>query len=622
MKQLIWMALLSAFVISAQAQTQRWQQRVEYTMDVDFDLSKHQFTGTQRLVYHNNSPDYLDRAYWHLYFNAFQPGSMMDVRSRTLPDPDRRVGDRISKLKPEEEGHLHVRSLTMNGRPVQYEEAGTILEAQLPEPIAPGQSVVFEMEFWGQVPLQIRRSGRDNAEGIAYSMSQWYPKLCEYDYQGWHPEPYIGREFYGVWGDFDVTIHIDKDYIIGATGVLQNPEQIGYGYLPEGQQPQRPAGDKLTWHFKAENVHDFVWAADPDYKHVTRTRKDGTVLHFFYQENERTRENWARLPEIMDRAFDFINAHYGQYPYPQYSFIQGGDGGMEYPMATLITGERNLGSLVGVSVHELMHSWYQGVLATNESLYAWMDEGFTSYASAEVMNWLRREGILPGEPADNPHLGDYQTYTRFALSGQEEPLCTHADHFQTNRAYGIGSYVKGAIFLHQLQYIVGKEAFDRIMLDYFDTWKFRHPNDEDFLRIAEKNSKMVLDWYLQYWIHSTHTIDYGIKEVAPSGKKQVTVTLERVGKMPMPVDVVITYRKGRKELVTIPLRIMRGAKPQEFADMDFRVADDWPWVNPTYELVLEGVKLKHVERIEIDPSRRLADVNLLNNVWEKPDRKK
>ncbi len=618
---MIWMALLSAFVLSATAQTARWQQRVEYTMDVDFDVTKHQFTGTQRLVYHNNSPDYLDKAFWHLYFNAFQPGSMMDVRSRTIPDPDRRVGDRISKLKPDEEGHLHVRSLTMNGQPVQYEEVGTILEVRLPEPIAPGQSVVFEMEFWGQVPLQIRRSGRDNAEGIAYSMSQWYPKLCEYDYQGWHPEPYIGREFYGVWGDFDVTIHIDKDYIIGATGVLQNPEAIGYGYLPEGQQPRRPEGDKLTWHFKAENVHDFVWAADPDYKHVTRTRKDGTVLHFFYQENERTRDNWARLPEIMDRAFDFINAHYGQYPYPQYSFIQGGDGGMEYPMATLITGERNLGSLVGVSVHELMHSWYQGVLATNESLYAWMDEGFTSYAAAEVMNWLRQQGLVPGAPSDNPHIGDYQTYTRFALSGQEEPLSTHADHFQTNRAYGIGSYVKGAIFLHQLQYIVGRQAFDQIMLDYFDTWKFRHPNDEDFIRVAEKRSGLVLDWYHQYWINTTHTIDYGIKEVAPSGKKQVTVTLERVGKMPMPVDVVITYSKGRKELVTIPLRIMRGAKPQEFDDMDFRVAEDWPWVNPTYELVLDGVKLKHIERIEIDPSRRLADVNLLNNVWERPDRK-
>ncbi len=622
MKYSLLLALCSAIAFSTLAQSARWQQRVEYTMHIDFDVREHQFTGTQRLVYYNNSPDELYRAFWHLYFNAFQPGSMMDVRSRTLPDPDRRVGDRISKLRPEEEGHLHVRALRMNGQPVSFEEVGTILEAQLPQPIAPGTSVVFEMEFWGQVPLQIRRSGRDNAEGIAYSMSQWYPKLCEYDAQGWHPEPYIGREFYGVWGDFDVTIEIDRNYIVGATGILQNPEEVGYGYLPEGQQPSRPEGDKLRWHFRAENVHDFVWAADPDYKHLRHVREDGTVLHFLYQENERTRENWERLPEIMDRALDFINARYGPYPYPQYSFIQGGDGGMEYPMATLITGERSLASLVGVSVHELMHSWYQGVLATNESLYAWMDEGFTSYASTEVMNWLRQQGLVPGQPSDNPHLGDYQTYTRFALSGQEEPLCTHADHFQTNRAYGIGSYVKGAIFLHQLQYIVGREAFDKIMLDYFDTWKFKHPTAEDFMRVAERNSGLVLDWYYQYWIHTTHTIDYGIKDVAPAGKKRVVVVLERVGKMPMPVDVVVTYKGGKQELISIPLRIMRGAKPQERTDLPFRVAADWPWVDPTYELVLEGVSWKEVVRVEIDPSRRLADVNLLNNAWEKPDRRR
>ncbi len=621
MNRLFALLVLSLMPIVLLAQTPRWQQRVSYTMDIDFDHTTHRFTGTQRLVYYNNSPDQLDRAFWHLYFNAFQPGSMMDVRSRTISDPDRRVVDRISKLKPEEEGHLHVKTLKMNGQPVAFEEVGTILEARLPEPIPPGTSVVFEMEFWGQVPVQIRRSGRDNAEGIAYSMSQWYPKLCEYDYQGWHPEPYIGREFYGVWGDFDVTIHIDRKYILGATGVLQNPEAIGYGYLPEGQKLQRPKGDKLSWHFKAENVHDFVWAADPDYKHVVYRRKDGTLLHFLYQENERTREPWAQLPQIMDRAFDFINAHYGQYPYPQYSFIQGGDGGMEYPMATLITGERKLSSLVGVSVHELMHSWYQGVLATNESLYAWMDEGFTSYATSEVMNFLCQQGLIPGQWTENPHRSDYQVYTRFALSGQEEPLSTHADHFQTNRAYSIGSYVKGAIFLHQLQYIVGKQAFDKIMLDYFDTWKFRHPNDEDFIRVAERNSGMVLDWYHQYWINTTHTIDYGIAEVRPIGKRKVLIKLMRVGKMPMPLDVVVTYKDGSQELITIPLRIMRGAKPQEHPQMAFRVADDWPWVNPTYELVLDDdVKWKNVQRVEIDPSGRLADINKLNNVWEKPER--
>ena len=178
--------------------------------------------------------------------------------------------------------------------------------------------------------------------------------------------------------------------------------------------------------------------------------------------------------------------------------IQGGDGGMEYPMATLITGERSLGSLVGVSVHELMHSWYQMALGTNESLYAWMDEGFTSWASDEVMNHLRGQGLIPGRALDDPHASDYQGYVNFAKSGFEEPLITHADHFVTNTAYGIAAYVKGAVFLAQLEYVIGKEAFRKGMLRYYNTWKFKHPNANDFIRVMEKQSGLELDWYREY----------------------------------------------------------------------------------------------------------------------------
>ena len=162
-------------------------------MDIDFDVSNHQFTGTQKLNYYNNSPDTLGEVFYHLYFNAFQPNSMMDVRSRTILDPDPRVADRISKLSEEEIGYQRVIKLRMDGKPVDYEVVGTILEVDLPEPILPGSKVVFDMAFEAQVPLQIRRSGRDNKEGIDYSMTQWYPKMCEYDYQGWHANPYVGR---------------------------------------------------------------------------------------------------------------------------------------------------------------------------------------------------------------------------------------------------------------------------------------------------------------------------------------------------------------------------------------------------------------------------------------------
>ncbi|NOY46896.1 MAG: M1 family metallopeptidase, partial [Chlorobi bacterium] len=272
MKQLLILVLCHSVVFAnGQSTTANsstyWQQHVDYKMEIDMNVNTYQYNGKQILVYTNNSPDILNKVYYHLYFNAFQPGSEMDVRSRTILDPDRRVKDRISKLKPNEIGYIKVNSLFQDGKAVTYETVGTVLEVNLNKPILPGASVTFTMDFNGQVPVQIRRSGRNNKEGVALSMTQWYPKMAEYDFEGWHADPYIAREFQGVWGDFDVKITIDKNYIIGGTGYLQNPNEIGYGY--ETKRVKRSNRDKNVWHFVAPNVHDFTWAADPDYIHDT-----------------------------------------------------------------------------------------------------------------------------------------------------------------------------------------------------------------------------------------------------------------------------------------------------------------------------------------------------------------
>ena len=599
------------------AQPERWQQRVQYKMDIDFDVKKHQFNGNQTIKYTNNSPDTLDRIFYHLYFNAFQPGSMMDVRSRTISDPDPRVDDRIFKLTPDEIGFHKISALSQDGIPLKFEMVETILEVKLAKPILPGKTTTLDMSFSSQVPLQIRRSGRNNAEGIDYSMAQWYPKLCEYDYQGWHANPYVGREFYGVWGDFDVTLNIDANYMVGGTGYLQNPEQIGKGYTQNTVTPKPDKNGKLSWHFIAPNVHDFLWAADPDYTHTSFKRADGLTLHFYYQANDKTKDNWEALPAIMDKAFDYINKNFGQYDYKQYSFIQGGDGGMEYPMATLITGERNIGSLAGVAVHELMHSWYQMMLATNESLYAWMDEGFTSYASSRVMQHLIENKILmPGRVAANPQAGNYAGYFNLAKSGFEEPLSTHADHFQTNRAYGLAAYSKGSVFLAQLEYVLGKPIFDQALLRYFYTWKGKHPNVNDFIRVFEKSSQLELDWYKEYFYHTTLTVDYAVSNVS-SMDNSTLVILERKGKVPMPVDIVITKKDGTKMGYTIPLQIMRGAKGADLSGFNWIVSPDWAWTNPQYSLNLP-VKLEDILTVEIDPSERMADIERINNVWNNP----
>lgn len=630
-------SMLAMLPLLATAQTGYWQQKVKYTMDVDVNANTNQFTGKQKLEYWNNSPDTLTKVFYHLYWNAFQPGSMMDVRSQrqgTIPGPrgvdwDGRVKDRIGKLNKEEIGYQKVLSLKMNGKPQSFKMLETILEVKLDKPILPKSKVVFELEFEAQVPLQIRRSGRDNAEGVRFSMSQWYPKLCEYDKDGWHPNPYIAREFYGVWGDFEVKISIDKSYIIGASGYLQNPNQVGYGYEAPGTKVVRPAGEKLLWHFIAPNVHDFVWAADPDYTHISKPVRDGMVLHAFYKiAPELLRKQYEALPaarkaeyknnpdnyvafykgqweEVLDvaaLALPYMDKTFGKYPYKQYSFIQGGDGGMEYPMATLLKGAGP-----DLIIHEWMHSWYQMMMGTNEALYAWMDEGFTSYAESRVMAYLEKDTGFA-------QAGNYKGYYALAKSNKEEPLTTHADHFNTNFAYTSAAYTKGAVFLEQLGYIIGADVRDKILLAYYNQWRFKHPDANDFMRVAEKTSGLQLDWYKEYWVNSTKTIDYAIDSLWDDGGK-TRLRLSRVGLVPMPVDLQLTFKDGTKELHYIPLDLMYGEKPAEDPSLPRKVYDAWKWTNPVY-IIETNHKLLDITVAEIDPSQRMADVERKNNKLE------
>ncbi|UOB19389.1 M1 family metallopeptidase [Abyssalbus ytuae] len=588
-----------------------WQQHVNYNMEIDMNVENYQYSGIQKLKYTNNSPDTLNTVFYHLYFNAFQPGSEMDVRSRTIADPDSRVKDRISKLLPSETGFIKVKSLKQDGTVINHKTEGTVLEVELSKPILPGKTVEFDMEFNGQVPLQIRRSGRDNKEGVALSMTQWYPKIAEYDFEGWHADPYIGREFHGVWGDFDVKITIDKNYVLGGSGYLQNANDIGYGYEKEGIKVKKPKGKKLTWHFVAPNVHDFTWAADPDYIHEKVQVENGPMLHFLYKNKPSLQENWKKLQPKAVEMIQFYGRNIGKYPYDQYSIIQGGDGGMEYAMCTLITGERSFGSLVGVTAHEMAHSWFQHVLATNEAKYEWMDEGFTSFIS----NLCENE--IMGKNEANPFKGAYQNYIYLANSGAEQPQTTHADRYNLNQAYGISAYSKGEVFLAQLGYVMGTENLMKTIRRYFNEFKFKHPVPNDIKRVAEKVSGMQLDWYLVDWTQTTNTIDYSIKSVEDNNVN-TTITLERIGLMPMPVDLVIFYEDGTQEYFYIPLRMMRGEKPNPYESLKRTVLDDWAWAYPTYEVNINKPKTG-IKAVVIDPSELMADVKRENNIYQQDE---
>lgn len=604
--------------LQAQNNTTYWQQSVDYDMDVDMNVQNYQYTGDQKLVYTNNSPDTLTQVFYHLYFNAFQPGSEMDIRLQNISDPDSRMVNnlgtrenpeyesRISKLKPDEIGFLKVLSLKQDGQDVQTEEEGTILQVKLAEPLLPGKSTTFEMDFKGQLPVQIRRSGRNNDDNVALSMTQWYPKLAEYDFEGWHADPYIGREFFGVWGDFDVKISIDKDYIVAASGVLQNASEIGYNYEETGTKVKRPRGKKLTWHFKAEDVHDFAWAADPEYIHDKRQTESGVTLHFLYKSDPEIGENWKKIQPKTEELLEFYNEHIGPYPWKQYSVIQGGDGGMEYANLTLITGGQDYGDLLGTTAHEFAHSWFQQLLGTNESQYPWMDEGFTSYISTLA------QISLAGNETENPSAGIYRAYDYLVSSGKEEPLMTHADRYDYNMGYGISSYTKGSIFLNQLGYIIGKENLGNTLHRYYDEWKFKHPTPNDFIRIAEKVSGAELSWYLNEWTQTTNTIDYGIKNVEEEAG-ETKVTLERIGDMPMPVELNVTYMDGEEETFYIPLRMMRWSKEAKEGE-NWTEIKDWPWAFPTYSFSIDKPK-SNIKSITIDKYGFMADINRENNTY-------
>ncbi|PCE66722.1 M1 family metallopeptidase [Sediminicola luteus] len=600
-------------LFSLQAQTPGyWQQHVDYTMNIDMDVKTYRYTGTQKLVYTNNSPDVLNRVYYHLYFNAFQPGSEMDIRLQNIKDPDGRMTttdkkSRIASLSEDEIGFLKVTDLKQDGVAVKHTTEGTVLVVELATPLQPGSKTTFDMEFNGQVPLQIRRSGRNSKEGVALSMSQWYPKLAEYDFEGWHAHPYIAREFHGVWGDYDVKITIDKTYTIGGTGYLQNPQEIGHGYEAPGIKVKKQRGKTLTWHFKAPMVHDFMWGADPEYVHDVYPVEGGPTLHFFYKNKPELEEKWKRLQPKTAAAMEFFSNNVGKYPYDQYSVVQGGDGGMEYAMSTLITGERKFGSLVGVMVHEMAHSWFQHVLATNESKHEWMDEGFTTFISDLCMNQIMEQGKT------NVFEGSYRNYYYLVKSGKEQPQSTHADRYAENMPYGIAAYSKGSIFLSQLGYVIGQDKLMQTLQKYFEDFKFKHPTPNDIKRTAEKVSGLELDWYLTDWTQTTNTIDYGVKEVTAEGNK-TKISLERIGLMPMPLDILVVYKDGTQETFYAPLRMMRGEKANPYPSLKRTVLEDWPWTNPTYEFTIDR-PLSEVKGIQLDPSALMADVDLNNNTF-------
>ena len=600
------------FSLSSAQQNAYYQQSAKYKMDIDVDAENFTYQGKQTLTYTNNSPDELKVVYFHLYWNAFKAGSMMDQRvgGQGKNGDSRLQKDGISRLASipkTEEGAQNIHWIKQNGKDLKFEIQETIMKVELATPIKPNSSTTFTMDWDAVIPMQIRRSGRNNREGIDMTVTQWYPKIAEYDYDGWATFDYVGREFHAPFSDFEVNIKIDKNYVIGAGGILENPLEVkGYD---EKATIKTDDKNKATWKWSAKNMLDFAWAADKDYTVENFTVLDGPKVYYVYQKSDKTKL-WSDSKPYITQFFQLMNATFGRYTYPTYSFIQGGDGGMEYGMCTMMLGEANsLEGLLGLMVHEGGHSWNQQIMAYNESMRPWMDEGFTSYYENLVMHQ-----ILPPKVATaNPFVGTLNAYRNFVKRGIEEPAVWFGDHHDNGGAYSFASYVKGELFLVQLGYIMGEQNLSVTMKEFYNTWKLKHPTDRDLMHIAQKVSGMDLKWFQNYWINTTKTIDYGIKEVKYDANS-TTVTLVNNGNIPMPIDFSILTKDKKVINYQIPLNMTHVWKKKDIYG-DFTTLNYWPWTQKEYTFTIPYNK-SQISTLGIDFSQRLADVNMADNMVE------
>ncbi|MGS0747855.1 M1 family metallopeptidase [Halpernia sp. GG3] len=598
-------------LFSAQ-QNAYYQQNANYKMDIDVDAANYTFQGKQSIEYTNNSPDELNVVYFNLYWNAFKPGSTMDQRVQYQGKTgDSRLNingvSRLASIPKDQEGAQNIHWIKQNGKLLKFEIQETIMKVYLDKNMRPNSSTNFTMEWDANIPMQIRRSGRNNREGIDMTVTQWYPKITEYDYDGWAAFDYVGREFHAPFADFDVNIRIDKNYVIGAGGILENPSDVkGYTNSPNIKTDKN---NKVIWHWTAKNILDFAWAADRDYTVDSFSVLNGPKVYLVYQKSDKTAA-WEQAKPYITKYYQLMNASFGDYVYPTYSFIQGGDGGMEYGMCTMILGDaKSIEGLCSLMFHEGSHSWFQQMLATNEAMRPWMDEGFTSYAESYVMYQL----FPPAAPQANPFVSSLNAYAKFTKTGLEEPAVWLGDHHDNGTAYTFSTYVKGETFLVELGYIMGEENLKKTMKEYYNQWHLKHPTDRDFIHIAQMVSGMDLKWFHHYWINTTKTIDYGIKNVQYD-PISTTITLANNGQVPMPIDFGVLLKDKSIVNYQIPLNLTRTFKTKDI-NGDFKSLAIWPWTQREYTFTIPYSK-DQLSALGIDFSKRIADVNPQDNYVE------
>ncbi len=609
-----------------------WQQDVDYTINARLDETQHTISAHQTLRYTNNSPDTLRFVYFHLYQNAFVKGSYLDrlqtekkIRHRFGPREATGLGTTIS-------------GMTADGQPAQTELDNTILKVFLPKPLLPNSSTTLTLDFvtyFDDGGTTRRRMKMYDAWGFKhYNACQWFPKLSVYDAKhGWDTYQHLGKEFYGDFGSWNVSIDLPSNYIMEATGALQNRSEV----LPEALRQKldlknfkdKPwdeapsiiipyvAGERKVWKYRAENVHDFAWTADPSYRIATEYW-NGVECVGIAQEPHAS--GWQNSAQYVAKIIKTFSEDFGAYAYPKMVAADAADG-MEYPMLTL-DGGRDPGYR-GLLVHEIGHNWFYGMVGSNETYRAAMDEGFTQFLTAWGLKKIDGESRLASVPApffsrrgEAPTIVDRNVilpYTNTALQQNEIPLNTHSDDFRNaighENGYGM-VYYKTATMLYNLQYVLGDSLFLGAMQHYFNQWKFAHPYFEDFRESVIGFTHQDLSWFFDEWFETTKTIDYGICGVKKvRGTDSFDVKFRRAGQMQMPVQFTVFGKDSSRQTYLIP---NSWDTPPNAKNVLPRWIG-WGQLQPRYTAriaVPAGIR-----EVQIDTTYRLADIYYPDNSY-------
>ncbi len=513
MKKLL--AVVSCFFsITIYAQQNYWQQEVDYNINVALNDKEHTLKGDLKLEYINNSPDQLDFIWFHLWPNAYKNETTAFAKQLFRESDGKK---RWKDIK--DKGFIDSLAFTVNGVKAKTEadpENIDIIKLLLPSPLKPGEKINIATPFFVKLATYNSRSGHDKQ---SYMVCQWYPKPAVYDRKGWHPIPYLDQgEFYSEFGSFNVNISLPSSYIVGATGTLQNSDELKqYKEIGANNVATKSRQNKIAYKpsakgwktltYKADSVHDFAWFADKDFviRYDTLQLNNQPVDIFTYHHPDGNKY-WTNSTEYVKSAVHHYSEWLGNYAYPVVQAVEGPkndmSGGMEYPMITLITSPTADEELLdGVITHEVGHNWFYGMLASNERTHAWMDEGVNTYFQFryEAEKYKANSVFGASLPAElkQKSTDDFQALVYNAMNQipMEEEIDIPAGDYKDKEEYGLITYVKTALWMYAIELNLGKDKLQKGMQAYFNQWKFKHPYPEDLKLSLEKETGKDLTPY-------------------------------------------------------------------------------------------------------------------------------